>query len=882
MMKKSIVSILIVGFLGNGLLNAQCLQTAPYLQTFDINTTPTCWTNPYYWFFANSSSSNPSGYTPTGLAATIGDHTGNGGFFIYARGGFANIELTSPEIDVSSLTTPALSFWMFEHGTSGTNNVLEIDVYDGTWHQTVATFSQSNPNWTNKIVNLSAFVSDTIKVRFRKTLNYDVNQEILLDDIFIGELPTCLPPNFLVVDSINDVKAFVNVAGVTANVWEYEYGISGFALGSGTRDTSAQSVISLASLTPYTAYDVYVRNVCSVTDTSVWMKASFTTLCGVYATPYTETFNLTKTPDCWDNYSTVYPGYLVGFSTIQDHTGNNGASAYWDFYANAPILHLESPMIDISTLSQPYLSFYRLAQTQNRVALAGCFVSAQAFDGTNWINLKTYNSADINWQYKYLDLSGFNLPDTTKFRFKYQKIGGPLINVVRDYLDDFTIGEKPNCLPADSLFVLAKSTNTIRIGWDGAGTYEVGYGPYNTLYANLTTQVVNADSAVITNLQAAAGYSIYTRKICGTDTSNWSEALFVITDCAQNNSLSYVEDFDLLVPSDSSVAAICWQTAASGITKWYANRYGTPSQPTGPNGDYSGGGYGVYMYTEASPGNSGDTSDLISPSIYINPKDSAFLTFRYHMFGNTIGRLQLDIFDGTQWHDSLFVKVGQQQLTQSSSYKLAILPLANFVTDSIVLRFRAMRGAPFFGDLAIDAVRLIDSCVYGFPKANFTESYDSLSTNGFYISFSSYAGNSNLCTWYFGDGTSDTGNFVVHAYQANGLFTAWQVVQNQCGRVDSVFTIIQIGGIGLPENDKITSPNVFPNPVQQFLQISQLWQDDIKRIVLLNMLGQEVQVLQTKDVSATLDVGKLPDGVYVLFVSTEKKSFSKKIVISRE
>ena len=152
--------------------SAQCLQTAPYIQSFDNDTTPSCWTNPVnivfgtpiYWYSANNTSSNPGAYAPSGLAATIGDHTGNNGFYMYAyRGWNSTLQLTSPDIDVSSLSTPTLSFWMFAHTTSAQNNVLTVDVYDGIWHPAVATFNQSNPNWTNKTVNLAAFAGDTIR-----------------------------------------------------------------------------------------------------------------------------------------------------------------------------------------------------------------------------------------------------------------------------------------------------------------------------------------------------------------------------------------------------------------------------------------------------------------------------------------------------------------------------------------------------------------------------------------------------------------------------------------------------------------------------------------------------------------------------------------------
>ncbi|WP_299338092.1 fibronectin type III domain-containing protein [uncultured Psychroserpens sp.] len=58
-----------------------------------------------------------------------------------------------------------------------------------------------------------------------------------------------------------------------------EYGISGFIMGTGTSVSSTQTSIELTGLSPFTTYDVYVQNICSTDNISMYTDVhSFTTL----------------------------------------------------------------------------------------------------------------------------------------------------------------------------------------------------------------------------------------------------------------------------------------------------------------------------------------------------------------------------------------------------------------------------------------------------------------------------------------------------------------------------------------------------------------------------------------------------------------------------
>jgi hypothetical protein len=859
--------------------HAQSVQTAPYLQTFDNDTTPTFWTNPVnivfgtpiYWYSANNTSSNPSAYAPAGLAATAGDHTGNSGYYMYAyRGWNTNLELTSPEIDVSNLTTPALSFWVFAHTTSAQNNTLNIDVYDGTWHLSASTISQSSSSWQNHVVNLSGYASDTLKVRFRRGNTVNSNQDILIDDVKFDELPTCLPPTALAVDSVNASLAIINISGQTSNVWEYEYGNTGFAIGTGTRDTTSQSQINISNLNANTNYILYMRNKCSLTDTSVWIQTNFQTTCGVFSAPFTETFDTTTTPNCWGNYSTVIPNYLVGFSTNEDHTGNNGASANWDFFAATPVLHLESPQIDISALAQPYLTFYRKAYEAN--AHPNNFdgsVTAEAFDGTNWIALKSLNYNDPNWQFNAIDLQGLSLPDTTKFRLKYELSG---TYVTDDYIDDFTIGEMPTCLPTDSMYVNNISAGAVSLKFTGSTSRQVEWGVKGFLRGSGNYVSTNSTSALLLGTQPNTAYTAYYRDSCASGFSEWSEPVHFETSCLSVFTAPYLQTFNNLPTQDTMFSSTCWTTYRVGKTNWVADN-GTPSGSTGPSVLHDG----AFAYTEATDGDTADISFLESPLVDLSSVNNPYLSFYYHMFGNTMGDLCVEVYNGTTWQPLGNCLVGQQQTSGTSPWLRKTISLNSFANSTIKVRFKGVRGTGFASDMAIDDVLFMDSCTVPKPVAGFTYNLDSLNFAGYYVSFNSSASGANSTSWDFGDGNTDTGSFVQHIYTTNGTFMVLQTVANSCGQIDTISNMVVINGVSIKEDLLPKQIKLFPNPVNSSLTI-QADNDKIQNIRIYNLLGQEL--LNTAGIGQTivdLDVSFLSSGVYIIAVDTENGRWLERV-----
>ncbi len=120
----------------------------------------------------------------------------------------------------------------------------------------------------------------------------------------------------------------------------------------------------------------------------------------------------------------------------------------------------------------------------------------------------------------------------------------------------------------------------------------------------------------------------------------------------------------------------------------------------------------------------------------------------------------------------------------------------------------------------------------------------------------------------------------MHAYQANGTYTVWQVVQNQCGRVDSVSAIIQIGGIGVHELSRAPRPIVYPNPANQQLTVANL--NGAAQLSIYDINGRCVYALQADKNNVQVDVSTLPNGVYFMHITSKHATYIEKLVVLHE
>lgn len=140
---------------------------------------------------------------------------------------------------------------------------------------------------------------------------------------------------------------------------------------------------------------------------------------------------------------------------------------------------------------------------------------------------------------------------------------------------------------------------------------------------------------------------------------------------------------------------------------WLVNSGETVSTSTGPMLDKtSNKSSGKYIYTEASGSKAGDIAEFVSPCININATN-AELEFYYHMFGDNIGELHVDIeTDNNYYYDVIPALVGEQQTEQTDDFIPQLVNLSRFYGQTINIHFRAIRGDGWAGDIAIDGISI--------------------------------------------------------------------------------------------------------------------------------------------------------------------------------
>ena len=175
-------------------------------------------------------------------------------------------------------------------------------------------------------------------------------------------LPSCPVPTGLTVSGILSTLADVYWSpGATETEWELEYGFENFTLGMGTVViVTGTASYQLQNLTPNTKYDVYVRAVCGVADSSEWTaKLNFRTACDAFQLPLTENFDSYDnwySPDCWKKFETPN---ITGYAYIYNTEAYSGSKSLklGTNYGSSYYGYIRLPLLDAPSLNGLQISF---------------------------------------------------------------------------------------------------------------------------------------------------------------------------------------------------------------------------------------------------------------------------------------------------------------------------------------------------------------------------------------------------------------------------------------------------------------------------------------------------------------------------------------------
>ena len=640
-------------------------ETAPYLENFNGGSVlPACWER-----FTGLASDAFAGTAPT--STTSGWLFSSPSVFgeyhpkvnIYGTG--CKYWLVTPEIDLTNLTDPALTFNLALTDFGNANPIedttaqqddkfMVIISTDGSWSASNATvwsndatadhvYNQISYTGEEVVISLAEYMGQTIRVAFYgESTASGGDNDLHIDNVYVGETPNCGAPSHLNVSQITQTSAFVEwTENGDAVSWTVEYDTAGFAQGTGNviTVTGGEPSTTLTDLVDNTNYDVYVQAICPEGGNSNPTSTSFKTAClALDEIPYIENFDNIGTgsnvhPDCWicDNtYSTTRYPYVYGTNAY-----NGNADLY--FYSSSTTYSIAVlPMVDINTypMNELQVSFMMRSGTPSSGRMVVGLMTDPS-DITTFEAIDTvYNTisgdyepmevlfSDYTGDAAYVALKMINLSSTSAI-----------------YVDSVVLDYVPSC-PKPIHFTVTESTLTsVTLSWDdNFGTsWEIAYGPSGFDPDDDEAIVIPASTNPfeVENLSSASMYQFYVRAICSaTETSPWSQAVIGNTECDEISVLPYTENFDSYVTSSTytdahGIAPNCWTTYSQNTS------YGAPHITSTGTYHWTNSGSNCMVFTCSSAG----PDAYAALPTFADPLNTLKLTFWRAMESTSYGEL---------------------------------------------------------------------------------------------------------------------------------------------------------------------------------------------------------------------------------------------------
>ncbi|MGB1307619.1 MAG: gliding motility-associated C-terminal domain-containing protein [Oceanihabitans sp.] len=574
--------------------------------------------------------------------------------------------IVSPVFDFTNLAAPEVQFNLWYDNETGWDGlVLQSSIDGGTSWQNVGAFNDPN-NWFNNngidgnpggqqtgwsgtggqgtnawVVARHALTGlagqASVMLRFAFGSDGTVTDEgSAIDDINVYDVTCPEPANLALVNTATTSATIMWDAGGAEPGWEVVAQPAGTGVPTANGvDTTNNAAFVATGLMPSTDYEVYVRSECG-TEFSVWVgPLNFTTECTVFTAPYTEDFESAGAiPNCWSMngnqdwfFTNVGAGNHIGDNgNITGVTNSGGYFAYCDASNDEGPRSLLSPLIDVSALTNPALSFYEISDNEGN---ANSTLEVEVWDGAAWNLMQTYNTNTTGWELRIIDLSTLTFTDNAQVRFTFSETTtGDFYDDIA--IDDVVIDEAPACIIPSNITVTNIAGTTADVNWQMGGTESnwqyVVQAPGTGEPATGTD--VGVTMLNLTGLTYSTAYEIYLRADCdGDGFSDWvgpinfttTEQLNFDVDCSAgpvNNVICYDNDGDVtpviytFTSTDGSALNLVVNSGnventwdefiiydSDGVTELY-NGYGNNGDLTGINVQTSGDSVSYYVNSD--------------------------------------------------------------------------------------------------------------------------------------------------------------------------------------------------------------------------------------------------------------------------------------------
>ncbi|HIF14178.1 MAG TPA: T9SS type A sorting domain-containing protein, partial [Bacteroidetes bacterium] len=410
-----------------------------------------------------------------------------------------------------------------------------------------------------------------------------------------------------------------------------------------------------------------------------------------------------------------------------DHTSGTGTYLYTEASSGmtGDTAELISTCIELPATGSPIMSFYYHFYGQT---IGGLYI--EIFYNNQWETIDSIigqqQTIDVDpWEEKLVSLIPYigNVVNLRLIAIRGTSITGDMA------IDDIYIFDAPSI----DMGILSINAPESGCGLESSTTISgtvknVGFSPLSSFDASYTLfgNTVNETIQVIPSIGFGESYDFSFNTTADLSSQgmtykfNFIVSLNGDTNSANDSLLNYgvthysaiatpyAESFDNIVDGIYGMFDMVWtgDPATSSSYHWESSVGGTSSSGTGPNGDHLTGS-GTFLYTEASSGTTGSIAYLTSSCVDIGSMTTPAIGFWYHKYGTDMGDLYIEVQDAGQWVtlDSI---IGQTHTSETSPWIQKVIDLQSFIGKSIAIRFKAVRGINYTGDMAIDDFQIFD------------------------------------------------------------------------------------------------------------------------------------------------------------------------------
>jgi chitodextrinase len=430
-----------------------------------------------------------------------------------------------------------------------------------------------------------------------------------------------------------------------------------------------------------------------------------------------------------------------------------------------------------------------------------------------------------------------------------------------------------------------------------ASSDNVAVVTYEVLVDGSVDGSTSSTTYTVSGLTASTAYVLSVRALddAGNQSANGNVNVTTLDPVVGGGCVGGITSFPYTEGFESGIGA--WTQSTSDDMDWNVDASGTPSSSTGPSSATEGSNY---LYIESSGNGTGFPTKvgiLNGPCFDLSAESASIFSFSYHMYGSSMGTLDLQAStDGNAW-TSLWSLSGDQ----GNAWSSANVDMSAYVGGTVTLRYVGTTSTSYRSDMAIDKLNMSSGAVAGCTDVTLTLIVDN------YPEETSWSitdgGGSTVASGSYSSTVADGSTIIEEACLEEGCYTftindaygdgiCCAYGNGSYALEDASSTLLASGGsftnsqatnfcIGASARgtfverfEPSSEPMIFPVPASDMLYYNA--PADLVSVKVMAISGQYMNNVKVNE--QAVDVSGLNPGVYMLLIQTEKATINARFI----